>query len=337
MREGIGCRAVYPAIVEQSATLYIRHLRSQLSEGGWSEPAGMAAGQLVRLIEAALEKRESLTPGSIEFDRESMADVGASEAVRFVNEYTLGWGRDDAPVIVMGTEEAYTAHPTEMALWNCGCAVIWLTAGRPDVVERLDSRARQSRSDGIAPRCFNVHCADCGRTPQSKHTWGCLAKVLSGDPHSEAWRSYFTPPVPGGPAHQGMGDVCHQVEVSAYPAKRAHNGKFETHARTDFVVEFLAQVRKTAKVLLFHGGPYQGTARARLAEVFLGKPFAQLPLVADQPRRRIWKAEYDGRVVLHTNALSRPSVDDDYLEIVATHIRAVAPEAIGAPSNPSRE
>jgi len=132
-----------------------------------------------------------------------------------------------------------------------------------------------------------------------------------------------------------MGDVCHQIEISAYPAKRAHDGKFESHARTDFLSGFLDQARATAKVLLFHGGQYQGTARAQLAEVFLGKRFDQLPLIEDQPRRRMWKAEHDGRIVLHTNALSRPNVDDNYLQRVADHIREVAPEAIGAPSTVS--
>jgi len=306
-----------------------------MSKGRWSEPAAIAAAKLIRSIEAALEKRESLTPTSVEFDRESMADVAASETVWFVNEYTLGWGRDDAPVIVMGTEEAYATDPTELALWNCGCAIIWLSAGRRDIVEHLDSRTRRSRSDGLAPRCFNVHYADWGRPPQSKHTWGCLAKVLSGDPHSGGWRDYFTPQVPGGPVHRGMGDVCYQVEVSAYPAKRALSGKFETHARAEFLSEFVEQVRVTAKVLLFHGGPYEGTVRARLVEVFLGKPFPQLPLVASQPRRRLWRAEHAGRVVLHTNALSRPNVDDDYLAMVANYIKEVVPEAIGGSSNRS--
>ena len=330
-----GCGAVYSSAIEESARLYIDHLRSELSKGVWADAASTAAGQLIRSIETALAKRESLTPASIEFARESMLQVTQADSVGFVNEYTLGWGRDDAPIIIMGTEEAYTAAPQELALWNCGCAIIWLSRGRGDVVIHLDSRAHNSRPDGLAPRCFNIHYSDWAPPPQSKHTWGCIAKVLSGDPRSEDWRSYFVPSLAAGPPRRGMGDVCHQVEISAYPAKRAHDGKFESHARTDFLSGFLDHARATAKVLLFHGGQYQGTARAELAEAFLGKRFDQLPLIEDQPRRRMWKAEHDGRIVLHTNALSRPNVDDNYLQKVADQIRELAPEAIGVSGNAS--
>src|SRR5450759_1774295 len=145
MSDGPGCGAVYSSAIEESARLYIGHLRSELSKGVWADAASTAAGQLILSIEAALEERESLKPASIEFTRESMLQVTPADSVGFVNQYTLGWGRDDAPIIVMGTEEAYTADPQELALWNCGCAIIWLSRGRGDVVIRLDGRAHSSR------------------------------------------------------------------------------------------------------------------------------------------------------------------------------------------------
>jgi hypothetical protein len=310
-------------------------LSTELTKGTLSVAATTAVRQLVSSIEAALEKTDSLTPASVEFNRESMVDVTPSDKLGFVNEYTLGWGRDDAPVIFMGTEDAYKAEPMELALWNCGCSIIWLSGGRSDVVERLDSRASSSRQDGLVPRCYNIHSSDWGGPPQSKHTWGCIAKVLSGNPYSEDWRSYFVPPAATGLAHRGMGDVCYQVEISAYPAKRAHDGKFESRARTDFLTALLGRARVTAKVLVFHGGQYQRTARAQLAEAFLGKAFDQLAVIDDRPHQRMWKAEHDGRIVLHTNALSRPNVNDNYLQKVADQIREVAPEAIGVSGNAS--
>lgn len=316
------CAARYQGVVEESACLYVRHLHRQLQADAWSPAALRAGTALIETIERALAKREALQPAESTFTPELMRDVEASEAKPFVNEYTLGWGRDSAPVIVIGTEEAYEPSKQNLGLWNCSCSVIWLSGGRSDVIRQLLGFPEGNvRTDDLEPRCANIHYSDWAASPSAGQTWGCLAKVLVGSCEPDQWQACFKPSAPGSPPRTGLGDLCHQIEMSAYPAKNAAAGRHATEARIRFLGRLLTDARETATVLLFHGGAYAGTPRPALAEAFLGRAVSELPEVDHTPKRKIWRAEHDGRVVLHTNALNGRSTDNDYLMRVSAYIQ----------------
>ena len=322
-REGTGetCTARYEGRVEESARLYVEHLDRQLQIGTWSNTASRAARALIETIELARAKREVLESAELTFTPELMKDVEASEAEPFLNQYTLGWGRDSAPVIAVGTEEAYEPTAQNYGLWNCSCSVIWLSGGRADVMRRLFGFPKDSGTGDLSqPRCANIHYSDWERAPSAGHTWGCLAKILVGSCEPEQWKACFKPSAPGSLPYPGLGDLCHQIEISAYPAKNVRAGRPAAEARIRFLRGLLADARETAAVLLFHGGSYAGTPRPALTEAFLGKAFAELPEVEHAPNRRIWRAEHDGRVVLHTNALNGRSTDNQYLMRVSKYI-----------------
>jgi hypothetical protein len=92
----------HPALVATSADRYLNQLRSaDLSPGGHD-----ALRSLEDSIAACRLERSDVPLDRVTFTWDLMQHVPLKEADDFTNHYQLGYGRDDAPVISMGTEHA---------------------------------------------------------------------------------------------------------------------------------------------------------------------------------------------------------------------------------------
>jgi hypothetical protein len=226
----------------------------------------------------------------------------------------------------MGTEEAYSIKkPQDLAQWNCGCSLIWATGGSTDVVDALDARTANPlfgcppgpASDWSRRREFQVHANDyvrvqlprwddekrrCRRAGRS--TWKLAAEVLAG---RGQWASLLEP-------YTGaLGNLCYQIEVSAFPAERAAEGTKQTPERLEFLRSLLAMPRPSARVLLLHGRPGlpEWGGRDQLSQTFLGLPTGDnIDWKKDSYRpsagavQSIWFASHTDRLVILTRALN---------------------------------
>ena len=101
-----------------------------------------------------------------------------------VNQWCLGWGRDSAPIVSMGTEEAYPAKAIDLGQWNCCCSVIWATGGRQDIVDALDPRsAHPEQPIENDAQAIPHPTADCTRPGAS---WLEETMGAAGSTHMEA-------------------------------------------------------------------------------------------------------------------------------------------------------
>src|SRR5207253_461170 len=79
-----------------------------------------------------------------------------------------------------------------------------------------------------------------------RHTWKLIAEAIAG-------RGKWPPLLE---QNRGtLGESVYQIEVSAYPARLAIEGRPSGQQRYDFLAKALRVMRGTAKVLLFHGRP----------------------------------------------------------------------------------
>lgn len=263
-----------------------------------------------------------------------MSQVPLQDADHFVNHYQLGYGRDDAPVLSIGTEHAYqllVRNPDgthkdvglrEITI-ESACSLYWLTGSRPDVVLKVGACPEwhwRRPFDETWP--YHVYTAVYHRVGGGG-TWSTIGRgvLQAGD----AWRL-------------ALGDRCYQIELSAYPAVRATGGRAPTAERLRFLKEVLGSLRKTARVAIFHGTPKFATTdpRPELAEVFLD--VASLPTATVRSDDHgVGLRVYDSatRRVIFATALNRlnRNVSESYLALVARLLAEVVPETVGAWTN----
>jgi hypothetical protein len=315
----------YPALLAISADRYLNQLRSaNLSRGGHH-----ALRSLEDSVAACRMEKSDVQLERVTFTWDLMQQVPLNQADDFTNHYQLGYGRDDAPVISMGTEHAYqllVKNPDgslrdvglrEMAA-ECGCVLYWLTASRPDIASKLlgspDWHWRRPFTIGWP---YHIYTAEYHRVGGGG-TWATIGRGLlrAGD----NWR-------------RALGDRCYQIEVSAHPARKAAGGREVNALRINFLKEVLVTLRKTARVLLFHGVPKStgSDPRGELAQVFLGLDTLPSPrtIIDDHGEgARVYDAG-EHRVIF-ARALNRLNrhVTDNYLASLAGLVAEAAPTAI---------
>ena len=316
---------VYPDIVRLSARMYREDLVSKQLSGTFQPPTDAGVDRLIPLLRR-VEEGSQIDAAEVAFTVANVQHASQVETVALVNEWSLGWGRDDAKLLVMGTEEAYAIdRPTDVAQWHCGCAAGWASGGRREVIETIDPRLVDpgfgcpptQAADWDRRREFHVHANDyfrvhlpiwdedmnkCRRPGRS--TWKLLSEVIAGRGN---WRPLLE-------VYSGtLGDLCHQVEVSAYPARQSVGGMPPTAARLDFLGTLVETFRKSARVLLFHGRPYEPEwgGREGLGARFLGlsasTPFewTKDSFVSEKGRvQTVWYNTEGERTVILTRALN---------------------------------
>jgi hypothetical protein len=259
--------ARYPELILESADQYRDQLRSNL--GRFSEPLRPSVAALIDLLERVHDP-SAIIADQIGFTANDLSNADVPRDLDLlINQWCLGWGRDDAPVVAMGTEEAYPVKAVDLGQWNCCCAVIWATDGRQEIVDALDTRS--ATHDPPIPqfehrREFHIHANDyfLVHKHRGRHTWRLLAEVIAG---RGKWLPLLDQNV------GTLGNLAYQIEVSAYPAKLTVAGRASTEVRHAFLSKLLATMRSSAQVLLFHGRgnePEWG-GRDSLAGAFLGR------------------------------------------------------------------
>jgi hypothetical protein len=307
-------RTLHPEIVDLSAQRYVDYLGRLIGRPTLSSAAQGAIRALQQSLAAGLELRESLGPADIPFTANLLRDVDDETLTRLVNQWTLGWGSDDAKVLVMGTEEAYALGPS-LAFWNCCCSILWLCGSNPQVLQRIDPsylmKGVQPR-ESVARRAYHIFSTDYEIVAENR-TWGLLAAILARG--TETRRQLLKP---------GNGDLglrAYQVEVSAHPSTVTERGVTPTPPRHEFLESLVESMSSSAKVLVFHGKPGnpEWGRRDELARQFLGmEPAADLGLVTVRVGRQWFKHTAPGdKTVLFVWSLSRRNrLTDDYLSTV---------------------
>jgi hypothetical protein len=287
----------HPTLVQDSALNYRDHLAESLEL--FSKPIRPGVEKLITLLDRVVADTP-ITSAIVEYAVEDMALAQEGDMALLINEWCLGWGHDDAPIVVMGTEEAYLPCPVDLGQWNACCSVIWATSGRRDVLYALDQRHKYPLNPPPAfedRREFHLHANDYYRVHhrRGRHTYRLVAEVIAGD----AWLDLLK-------ENTGtLGDLAYQIEVSSYPARHASGGRDQTARRHEFLTRLLQTVRSTASVLIFHGKPEQPEwgGRARLASTFLGDSVSwSHEVIAGQAIR--FDNKKSGRLVVLTRALN---------------------------------
>src|SRR5579885_2208467 len=344
-----GSELIFPAygdVVVESAASYRAYLVSHLAKFG--TPLQTWLKELVELLDMVGDRTAPLlTLGG--YRAADFKNADASERELLINQWALGWGRDDAPIIVMGTEEAYLPTGEDLGQWNCSCAAIWHSGGARELLERLDPRlaaAPFGADDFANRRPFHVYPNDYLMVHRShwdqtkdrwvrpgRHTWKVISQVVAGP---DLWRGMLDPTI------GRMGDVVHQIELSAYPATIAAAGRPSSAERFAFLRWFVSRVRATARLLIFHGRPNQleWGRRNEIASAFLDAPgltgadWNDL-LVSGSHVRYV---EVDRRLVVLSRALNG-AISSEHVEVlrrlVSKHV-SVAPGSIGT-SRPGGE
>lgn len=307
----------HPELIERALRGYLRQLRELGAELRPRGSLGRIVAEAISMHELALERRDALRASEIPLVSEQLAGLSEWQKLAILDQCAVGYGRDDARILVMGTEEAYEAAEGSDLAIACSMSVLWLTGSRADILERIDPRTANKARPGARP--FHLHPNDYYRVQDSRgrSTWGCLARVFRP---SNAASLLALPPAP---TPVSLGDLCYQIDVSAYPSKRAVGGRKPTPQRTQFLCE-LVEGFDQARLLLFHGGPWD-EPRQQIASAFLG---CAVDLEVREGARR-WMAwqKTPRRAVLHTYALSG-QIRYEYLDAVNAKIRELAPDAL---------
>ena len=299
------------ADLAQLATIsYLNHLR-----GLQAEPAsvlGAAIEALKSTLEAALAKRDALELSETTFSVADLVPLTLDQRTSLFNEYALGLGRPDRSVLVIGTAHAYELGRDEdlvnYCLESCAQPLVILTNGRTDIVERLTAGAVALPAD----RPFHVYPNDHYREGGT-HTWARLAQVVGTG--VEHW--------PG--ARPGLGDLCYQIELSAFPSQRNAGGRLPSLERLKFLERAMPVFARSGSVLLFHGkaldSEWEG-ARTRLIGSFLGRAPGHADWVDESERNRPLRHVTIGtRRVIVTRALANAGVTREFLERLAMLVR----------------
>lgn len=311
----------HPELVELAARRYLAQLASIESEVRPSGVLGTAVRHLTELQRAALEAEGPLPPQDVPNIREDLAKLSEWQVLAVLDHQVLGYGRDDARLLVMGTEEAIDPSNPGDLVWACTSEVIWKTGSDHAVLELLD-KIHFAHTANLDLRPFHLQPNDLWQVQnRGRGTWRMLAQLLRP---ADAVALLRRPPA--GQTQIGLGDLCYQVEVSAFPSKQALTGRSPAAARVDFLGD-LVQTLSEAQVLLFHGGAWDD-ARSAIARHFLGSA----PVLQEYPEPRRWLAwaSAGGRSVIHTYALNG-RIRNDYLDLVRGKLTELAPQVFESP------
>ncbi len=304
-------KAKYPKLVGESLRRYSQFLR-QLAANSDNVELCRVASLLAETVDLAMEKGEQLGPDDLMFSVTDLRtlDLDAREAL--LNQYALGFGRDDAPIVVMGTEHAYELdHEDELVnfcLESCCGAVMWACGGSGELVRRL------SGGDVDIERPFHIHPNDYFQE-RGAHTWVRLARVVGRGGEERIG------------AEPGLGDLCYQIDLSAHPKQRNSDSVPPTQERLEFLVQAMHALRGTSRVLLFHGkandnGPW-AAARDLLARAFTALPASEPFRWVDlsEPNRPLQYADVGACRIIVTRALANAGVTLEFLEQLAALVR----------------
>ena len=129
---------VHPGLVEYAARAHRDALRSTLANGEMANTSRDAVAALLATTEAALHRGGALTAADAPFSATLVADMPPAERYVLLNQCTPGLGRDDAPVIVVGTEAAFprpcccsTADRRGTRVGGNWHVCFWTRAGQP--------------------------------------------------------------------------------------------------------------------------------------------------------------------------------------------------------------
>ena len=318
----------YPQVVRRSAEAYAEHLArtSSLSAGG-----RCAAEALVETLNSAVAEGVELRPDHVRATWRQLAAAEIPDAEGLLNHWQLGYGNDSAAVISIGTEHAYELMPklrdntpvdvglAEMTM-ECLVAVIWLTASKPQVLQRIASAPWWGWATGFsANRPYHIYTANYYKV-SARSTWAIIGRdVLRG---GADWRT-------------ALAERCYQVELSAYPARQSVGGRGPSEDRIRFLQFLLGEIRPTARVLIFHGTPKFADLdpREALAAAFLGLEHLGAPTQSGRDSgRREWRVFDSGqRRAIFSRALSGLNVSTEYLEQITRLVAEAAPPGHPAP------
>jgi hypothetical protein len=276
-----------------------------------SETFATARDALIASLHAADESGFQLTASSVPFTVADIRPLTRSESRALANQFALGCGRDDAPIVVVGTEGAFDVpDPASLssdetaalfAVEGCAQSILWATGGDPAIISHIaGNTAPFTRSNLDALRPIQLYPNDLHRVDKRRgmHTWRVLSQCFGSagaqllDPESAI----------------GLGDLVYQIEMNAVPSRRAH-GLTSSAERYEFLSAVMTELRETATVLVFHGHPSdpKWSQRDRLANTFLGSRAGSSPddvLAGSGSAFPIWVAPSGSRTVLWTRALN---------------------------------
>jgi hypothetical protein len=263
----------------ESAQRYAAYLQSLLH----ASPSQLqrAASAVLDTTRHALAQGGQLQVAQVPLTARLIAGLSAPERAALINQANVGFGRENAPVIVMGTEPAYSLDNHQSLATECyGLAPIRLAGGRAEIVSHIADDASwrgQHRAYHLYPDDYlQVHQP----TRKQGHTWPVLANIIARAlSNSKTARQI----------ESSLGDYCYQVELSVYPAPQAAGGLPPPQERVEFLKWLVATLagttahtriaRDDAKLLIFHGmGGVPAafrSAKDQICAAFLGVPFSQ--------------------------------------------------------------
>jgi hypothetical protein len=262
------------------------------------------AGEIRQTYLVARTKRLDLEATDIRIDPSVIGKVLRDHRALFLNQRTLGLGRDDAPIVVLGAEHAYdlesNAELVNLCMESIGSGILWSCGGRADVSRALSGNAVCMR------RPFHIHPNDhyCEGV---KHTWERLATAF-GEPSAHE---------PG--EVPGLGMRCYQIELSAHPSRQSAGSQPPSRKRVDFLRRVMDRMRETARILLIHGSRTSSaheSARFEAARAFLGvscERQLRTPHFYSARGAPISVADAGGRRVIRTRALAGRGSTDAFL------------------------
>lgn len=152
--------AKHGAIVDAAAAGYCEYLRRELRQSP-STALHAVISSLLKMFERARAHGTQLQISESEFSLREVEQLAIHERVQLLNQYELGLGRDDAPILVVGTEHAYELGRVHdlpnFTLESCANQVLWLCGGSPDIVRALTAgrvRPASGRPHHIYPNDF---------------------------------------------------------------------------------------------------------------------------------------------------------------------------------------
>jgi hypothetical protein len=313
-REGL----VHPELATAAARHYLAHLEA-VEANRESEAARRALRELIETTESAIRLGPRVAPDDFTFTLSSLKSVAPADLTGFINQFQLGLGRDDAPVVAMGTEVAGDVADPRGLAYNCLQTALIL-AGSPEAVvqkllvgsKRWDAfSARRHGTDAWRPPHIYFNDLEQVQRRRGTHTWTGLARVIAPDGQDPK-------AVLAVAAQPSLGDLAYLIERSGYPARKAIQGRQPEPDRTLWLErEVMPTLRETATVLIIYG--YGRNFKQwlpgdqRLFEAFLGR---QVHVHSETvPGGWLWHDSADGRLVVYMDAPSG-SVSHAYLDQV---------------------
>lgn len=297
----------YPEIVRGAGERYRSAMTAVAASNAGT--VAKAAGIVADVLDRALARGPELSPREVAFHQSVFADLQVREYDHFVHQWTTGLGSDVAPVLVVGTEVADTWTEPQDVAYHVGLAVEALCWGRLDVMKRMMEGTVWTKDLdwSIERRPFTVHPYDLFPPKrQGQHTWAVLARIVAPDPSN--WRDL----VWNRAAQPALGDLTYEIERSAFPSKRQMGGRQPTSDRMRWMADDVVPwLRKTAKVLLLHGGGGRWsqaweTVDVPLIQAFLGTASNPWPdfVWESIDMADLGHLETDGRLVVSSRGLS---------------------------------